>query len=876
MQLNPLKQIEHELNARLRQQEVLAELGQRALTTTSLDDLFDETVQIVTRTLEVDYCKVLELLPDGENLLLRSGVGWKTGYIGRATVGAERHSQAGFTLLSREPVLVEDLGAETRFSGPPLLLEHNIVSGVSVVIPGRERPFGVLGAHSSQPRQFTQDDANFLKAVAHLLASSIARIAVDNTLRTSRDQLQIILQGVADGITAQDKRGRLIYANDAAAKIIGYPSAEALLNAALDEVMQKFDLLDEHGDRFPLENLPGRLVLRGQPESSATICFRVRETGEERWSLVKATPVLNQSGQVELAVNIFQDVTDLKRNEMNQRLLAESSKLMSASVDYATTLNRVAQIIVPKLADWCAIHVVDQDQSVQQLAVAHADEHKVALALELQEKYPPDPDAPSAVYKVIRSGEAEYLPSISEELLERSAQDEEHLEMMRQLSPKCALILPLIARDQVLGAITLVWAESGRRYSRSDMELAEEIARRAAIAIDNAHLYRQAKEINEELEARVIKRTSQLQRMINSLREEIAERKKAERALRVSEQMLQSLFDSAPDATILANRDGIIVRMNDQTERMFGYERDELMSKSVDLLLPSRVRSLHAKHRSDYIAEPRTRPMGANRDLYARRKDGSEFPVDIMLSPLETDQGTMIITAVRDISDSKKMRAELAESQRRFINSLEDERVKLAQDLHDGPIQDLYGVIFRLKSLTTDEGDKITIGEDDVDTTAEAVQHVIQVLRAVCGELQPPSLAPFGLEKAVREHATHFQEAHPEMDVHLKLTPDGQQLPESVRLVLFRVYQNAVSNVVRHAEARRLIINFDLDAEQAILEIADDGQGFELPSRWVEFARKGHLGLVGMVERVKAIGGNINIVASPGKGTSIRVAVPRE
>lgn len=875
MQLNPLKQIEQELNTRLRQQEVLAELGQRALTTTSLDDLFDETVQVVARTLGVDYCKVLELLPDGEELLLRAGVGWKEGYVGKATVGAERHSQAGFTLLSNEPVLVDDLDTEKRFSGPPLLFEHDIVSGMSVIIPGRERPFGVLGAHSSQPRQFTQDDANFLKAVAHLLASSIARIAVDNTLRTSRDQLQIILQGVADGITAQDSRGRLVYANDAAAKIIGYPCAQALLNAPLDEVMQKFDLFDEDGNPLTLENLPGRLVLEGQAESSRTICFRIRETGEERWSLVKATPVLNRSGQVELAVNIFQDVTDLKRNEMNQRLLAEASKLMSASLDYPTTLNRVAQIIVPKLADWCTIHIVDQDNAIQQLAVAHADEDKVALALELQEKYPPDPEAPSGVYKVIRSGEAEFLPAIAEELLEETAQDQKHLEMLRQLGLKSALILPLIARDQILGAITLVWAESGRRYNRADVNLAVELSRRAAIAVDNAHLYRQAQELNEELESRVAKRTSQLQRMINSLRGEIAERKKAEEALRLSEQMLQSLFDSAPDATVLVNQDGQIVRLNDQAERLFGYERDELMGKSVDLLLPSRVRSLHSQHRTNYFPEPRTRPMGADLDLYARRKDGSEFPVDIMLSPMETDQGMMVISAVRDISESKKMQAELAESHRRFLTSLEDERVKLAQELHDGPIQDLYGVIFRLKSLTTDEGDKVTIGEDEVDATAGAVQHVIQILRAVCGELQPPSLAPFGLEKAVREHATHFQEAHPEMEVHLALTPDGQQLPEHVRLVLFRVYQNAVSNVVRHADARRLMINFDLDAEQAILEIADDGKGFELPSRWVEFARKGHLGLVGMVERVKAIGGNTNITASPGKGTSVRVTVPR-
>src|SRR5205085_3902942 len=134
MDVTERKRAEEELKARARQQAAVAELGQRALSGTDLDALMDEAASLVTRMLGVKYCKILELLPEGDALLLRAGVGWKDGYVGRATVGAGLNSQAGYTLLSSEPVVVEDLSAETRFNGPPLLHEHEVVSGMSVII----------------------------------------------------------------------------------------------------------------------------------------------------------------------------------------------------------------------------------------------------------------------------------------------------------------------------------------------------------------------------------------------------------------------------------------------------------------------------------------------------------------------------------------------------------------------------------------------------------------------------------------------------------------------------------------------------------------------------------------------------------------------
>ncbi|WP_275522412.1 GAF domain-containing protein [Kamptonema sp. UHCC 0994] len=169
-----------EVRNRTQQQEAIALLGQRALGGAELSVLMDETVTLIAKTLEVEYCKLLELLPDRRALLLRAGIGWHEGLVGSAIVGAELNSQAGYTLFSSEPVIVTDLRVETRFSGPSLLLEHGVISGMSVIIAGRNQPWGVLGAHTREQRTFTKDDINFFQAVANILAETIERQRVES------------------------------------------------------------------------------------------------------------------------------------------------------------------------------------------------------------------------------------------------------------------------------------------------------------------------------------------------------------------------------------------------------------------------------------------------------------------------------------------------------------------------------------------------------------------------------------------------------------------------------------------------------------------------------------------------------------------------
>ena len=204
------KRAQAEIETRARQQAVIAELGRQALTEDDISVLMEMVVEMVARTLGVEYSKVLELLPEGDALLLRAGVGWKEGLVGLASVGAGLDSQAGYTLFTDGPVVVEDLRKESRFGGPPLLHEHEVVSGMSVLIRGREGPFGVLGAHTKSRRIFAENDVNFLRGIANVLAAAIERQEAEDALdevreaergRLARDLHDTALQDLAYALT---------------------------------------------------------------------------------------------------------------------------------------------------------------------------------------------------------------------------------------------------------------------------------------------------------------------------------------------------------------------------------------------------------------------------------------------------------------------------------------------------------------------------------------------------------------------------------------------------------------------------------------------------------------------------------------------------
>jgi PAS domain S-box-containing protein len=306
-------------------------------------------------------------------------------------------------------------------------------------------------------------------------------------------ELEMVLESAADAITVQGPDGQLVYANRAAAETMGFDSATDLLATPLSRVLDHFELLDEAGNELPWTDLPSRRALAGETGTPRVVRFRRRDNGKEHWALVQATPVTSTDSGVRLVVNTFHDVTELKRTEQRLRVLADVGAVLAQSNDYQETLRRLAELVIPDLADWCVVDVVDS-HGPRRVAVAHVDPAKRELADEIERRYPPDPERSSTLANVIRTGQSVVTAEVSREMLRTAAADEEHFQLLERAGIGSAVTLPLIARGQVLGAMTMIRAASAVPYSAADLPFLEELARRAALSVDNARLLDEANE----------------------------------------------------------------------------------------------------------------------------------------------------------------------------------------------------------------------------------------------------------------------------------------------------------------------------------------------------------------------------------------------
>ena len=209
----------------------------------------------------------------------------------------------------------------------------------------------------------------------------------------------------------------------------------------------------------------------------------------------------DQAGELSLIVSVTEEITDVKRAELSQRLLAQAGRELASSLDYQQTLQRVARLAVPELADWCGVVIRGEDEVLEQVAVAHVDAGKVGLARELGERYPPTMTDPIGAAAVIRSGQSQLFTEITDELLAQSELTDEELALVRELQMRSVIIVPLkTATQSPFGALSLVMAESGRVFNRDHLALAEELAGRAATAVENARLYTERSQIAATLQ----------------------------------------------------------------------------------------------------------------------------------------------------------------------------------------------------------------------------------------------------------------------------------------------------------------------------------------------------------------------------------------
>ena len=308
-------------------------------------------------------------------------------------------------------------------------------------------------------------------------------------LRGSERRFDAIVGSLSDPVTIRDREHRFAYANPAALEHLGFDSWEELRRTPPELIMKDYEVWGEDGRELVMEDIPSVRILRGEPAEPLLIRTRHRETHAERWDLLKAAPLLDEQGEVEATITIIEDVTERKRSELRSEFLAQASGVLASSLDYEQTLRNVAELAVPDIADWCAVDLVDDDGDTRTVAVAHVDRDRLSLAEALRRYTPDRPDPEQGIGRVLRTGEVLLYPEISDEMLVQAAVDDRHLELLRAVGFSSALIVPMRVGHKILGAMTLVSAESARALDQYDLELAEQTASRAAVAIENSRLY---------------------------------------------------------------------------------------------------------------------------------------------------------------------------------------------------------------------------------------------------------------------------------------------------------------------------------------------------------------------------------------------------
>jgi len=340
------------------------------------------------------------------------------------------------------------------------------------------------------------------------------------------------------------------------------------------------------------------------------------------------------------------------------------------------------------------------------------------------------------------------------------------------------------------------------------------------------------------------------------------------------------LFEHAPNGVVVVDGGGTIVLINVQMEAMFGFSRDELIGEPVETLMPESLHIEHSALRKDFARAAQARPMGAGRDLFGRRKDGSEFPIEIGLNPISIPAGKLIMATVVDITKRKraaeKLSTALAERddfRRRFLQAQEDERLRLAHELHDQTGQSLTAVMLELKDIESMsdgcERDRLRLLRLQMEQMGKALHHV-------AWELRPASLDELGLASALANYAAEWSEQYGiESDFHCA-DPEIDELSNEMRTTIYRIVQEGLTNIAKHARtATAVSVVIDRVGETVVMTIEDDGSGFDVTvMQSGATGKRSGLGLAGMRERLSLVGGEFQVESSVGIGTTVFARIP--
>jgi len=524
-------------------------------------------------------------------------------------------------------------------------------------------------------------------AVHHLLG-----VAQDITERKAVEEKVLyqaqLLNSVDQAVITVDLDNRITFWNRYAETLYGWRAAEVVgktitgllappaVRTLSDEIMQR---------------------LRSGQSWSGEILLQRRDGSTFYADLIDA-PIFDENGALAGIMGVSVDTSERKRAETYLQFLADASLELSSSLDYKTTIQRVADLTVPRLADWCSVDLLRADGSVELVAVAHVEPDKVRWAQELRRQYPPTLEEEGGLAKVIKTGEAEFYPDITPEMVAQATQgDEEALAIMNKIGMRSIIIVPLRSRTRVIGALTLVWSESNRHYSTPDVVFAEELANRAAIAVDNAMLYQEV---------------------------QIAEQQQAELLAQ-----MESLVANAPIGIAFLDRDLRFIRVNDALASFNGLPVDAHLEHRMDELLPEVMPLAGAD--VQYVLDSGQAVLNREISGEVTGRPGriSHFLASWYPVVLEGGRPQYIGALVVDITERKRIEEELRASEDRFRSTFEQAAVGISHVGLDGRWLRVNNRLCEIVGYSRDELLQMTFQDitypEDMQPDVELVQDAI-------------------------------------------------------------------------------------------------------------------------------------------------------
>jgi PAS domain S-box-containing protein len=949
-----------ELDTRERQQAAIAELGHRALMGLELAQLMDEGVRLVARTLGAEYCKIQELLPDGKTLLLRAGVGWREGLVGHATVNASPESQAGYVLQSASPVIVQDLRRETRFRGSPLLSEVGIVSGLSVIISGKDRPFGALGAHTTQCRSFTKDDVNFLQAAANVLAVAIERKRTEESLRRFNRALRTLSECDLAVVRATDERELVrkvcdILVNDGGYRMawVGYARQDEAKTispvavAGADEgylASAKITWADEEYGRGPT----GTAIRSGRP------CV-VRNILEERnfapwredaakhgYASTAALPLM-VNGQPFGALRVYAVAPDAF-DEEEMKLLAELAGDLAYGVQALRTRAERAQAAEAlseseerfrqmaeniREALWMVdaggtkvLYVSPRCEDVWGRRPEAVYEHGLGWSGAV---YPGDRDRLLSVlgggiqqkefeteYRVVwpdgsvhwvrdrtfpirdHAGEVQRIVGVTEDITERRLaaealyeSEERYRQLFNEMNVGCALLEANFDEEGTPGETRFV--EVNPTFEKLTGHTNESVIGKAmreifpgtgdhwierlvGVALTGESVHFEAYSVSLKKHLDVTSFRPRVGRFAVVFTD-ITERRQALEALEEAERKYRSIFENAMEGIFQATEDGRILTANPAMARILGYGTTQQFIKEVSNL--EQHLYIEPRHPTGFI--PLVKQQGAISEFETqmRRRDGTVIWVIGSAYAVRDDGGHVLYYegTLRDITEHKKAEEALRQLSAQLLRAQDDERRRIARELHDSTGQNLAALAMNLAWINQSSAVWDAKLQAVLKESVDLVKRSLQEIRNFSYLLHPPVLDEYGLSAALQWYVQGFSQRSG-IHVDVELPGELPRLSRQAETALFRVVQECLTNVHRHSGSPRAKVCLRQNFRYLTLEVSDEGQGMFAvsPEHAGAEARVG-VGIAGMKERVRELGGQLEI-GSDSRGTTVRASLP--